>query len=88
MADYHITVKASVEKDIRKIPADIAARIFEHIEALSADPFPHDARKLTGAEYLYRVRVGDYRIIYEVIQEDREITIIYIRHRSSAYRNL
>jgi hypothetical protein len=32
MADYHITVKASVEKDIRKIPADIAARIFEHIE--------------------------------------------------------
>ena len=88
MADYHITVKASVEKDIRKIPADITTRIFEHIEALSADPLPHDSRKLTGAEHLYRVRVGDYRIIYEVILEDKEITIIYIRHRSSAYRNL
>ena len=88
MADYHITVKASVEKDILKIPADITARIFEHLEALSTDPFPQDSWKLTGAEHLYRVRIGDYRIIYEVILEDKEITIIYIRHRSSANRNL
>jgi mRNA interferase RelE/StbE len=88
MADYHITVKASVEKDIRKIPTDITARIFEHIESLLADPFPKDSRKLTGAEHLYRIRVGDYRVIYEVILDDKEITILYIRHRSSAYRNI
>jgi len=88
MADYNITVKASVEKDIRKIPADITAKIFEHIEALSADPFPHDSRKLSGAEHLYRIRVGEYRIIYEMILEDKEITIMYIRYRSNAYRNL
>jgi mRNA-degrading endonuclease RelE of RelBE toxin-antitoxin system len=48
MVDYNIIVKASVEKDIRKIPAEIISRIFEHIEALSADPFPHESRKLTG----------------------------------------
>jgi len=86
MADYNIIVKASVEKDIRKIPEDIISRIFEHIGALSSDPFPHESRKLTGAEHLYRIRVGDYRIIYDVIQEDKVITIIYIRHRSSAYK--
>ena len=88
MDDSNIIVKASVEKDIRKIPVEIVSRIFEHIEALSSDPFPHESRKLTGAEHFYRILVGDYRIIYEVIQEDKEITIVYIRHRSSAYKKL
>lgn len=57
-------------------------------KGLSSDPFPHESRKLTGAEHLFRIRVGDYRIIYEVIQEDKVITIIYIRHRSSAFKKL
>jgi hypothetical protein len=48
MADYHIIVKAGVEKDIRKIPADITARIFGHIEALSANPFPRSPRHITS----------------------------------------
>jgi len=63
-------------------------RIFEHIENLARDPVPHDAYKLASAENLYRIRVGDYRIIYQVLHESRELTVIYIRHRSVAYRGL
>jgi mRNA interferase RelE/StbE len=47
-----------------------------------------DARKLAGAESLYRVRAGDYRIIYSVMHDSREVIVYYIRHRSVAYRGL
>jgi len=45
-------------------------------------------RRLSGAEHLYRVRVGDYRIIYAVYHAEQEITILYVRHRRTAYRGL
>ncbi|WP_425331903.1 type II toxin-antitoxin system RelE family toxin [Methanoculleus chikugoensis] len=49
---------------------------------------PHGVCKLSGAEHLYRTRVGDYRIIYAVHHEEREVIILYIRHRRSAYRGV
>jgi len=88
MGDYTITFKASVEKDFRKLPKDRASQILEVIEGLSDDPTPKAARKLYGTEGLYRVRVGDYRIIYKTVHEAREIVIFYVRHRSVAYREL
>jgi len=60
----------------------------KRIERLKTDPFPRQAIKLTGTERLYRIRVGDYRIIYEVDTEAKRITIHYIRHRREAYRAL
>jgi mRNA interferase RelE/StbE len=56
------------------------------IEALYNNPFPRQALKLSGAERLYRLRVGSYRIIYEVDTQTAEIIIQYIRHRSDVYR--
>jgi mRNA interferase RelE/StbE len=88
MEAYSIAFRKSVEKDLRKIPREIIPRIFEHIEKLVLDPVPHDAYKLAGAENLYRIRIGDYRVIYQVLHESREVTVIYIRHRSVAYREL
>jgi mRNA interferase RelE/StbE len=88
MAEYAIRVKASVEKDIAVLPHDIVLRIFQSIDGLSENPLPHGVRKLSGAEHLYQTRAGDYRIIYAVHHEEREVIILYIRHRRSAYRGL
>jgi mRNA interferase RelE/StbE len=88
MDPYSVAFKKSAEKDLRKIPREIIPHIFEHIENLAEDPIPHDACKLASAENLYRIRVGDYRIIYQVLHESREVTVFYLRHRSVAYRGL
>lgn len=88
MGDYTITFKASVEKDFRKLPKDSVSHILEVIESLSDDPIPRSARKLYGTEGFYRVRVGDYRVIYKIVRENREVIIFYVRHRSVAYREL
>ncbi|QYZ80282.1 type II toxin-antitoxin system RelE/ParE family toxin [Methanofollis formosanus] len=88
MGLYEILVKAGAEKDITRLPYDVVPRILKKIEALSETPIPHGARKVSGTESLYRIRAGDYRIIYEVSHERRQITIVYVRHRHSAYRRL
>jgi mRNA interferase RelE/StbE len=85
---YSVAFKKSAEKDLRKIPKEIIPHIFEHIETLATDPVPHDAYKLASTEYLYRIRSGDYRVIYHVLHERREVIVYYIRHRSVAYRGL
>ncbi len=77
-----------MEKDCRKIPKDLLQNIFDHVENLSINPLPHDAVKLAGADSLYRIRVGEYRIIYRVLHESRDVIVQYIRHRSVAYRGV
>jgi mRNA interferase RelE/StbE len=88
MDPYSVAFKKSAEKDLRKIPREIIPNIFLHIENLAEEPVPHEAYKIASAENLYRIRVGDYRIIFQVLHESREVTVIYIRHRSVAYRGL
>lgn len=88
MDPYSVSFKKSAEKDLRKIPKEIIPHIFEHIENLAAEPVPHDAYKLASAEHLYRIRSGDYRVIYHVLNESREVIVYYIRPRSVAYRGL
>jgi len=88
MTAYTIDFKASVEKDLRKVPKDRLPDILKKIEELAEAPLPVDSKKLSGAEHLYRIRVGDYRIIYEVVHKTKNITIFYVRHRRSVYRGL
>jgi len=83
-----IQVKASVERDIAALPRDVIPRILQSIETLSEAPLPFGVRKLSGAEHLYRIRVGDYQIVYAVNHAEQEVIILYVRHRRSAYRGL
>ena len=85
---YSIAFKPSVEKDLRPLPKAVVARVFAQIERLKAEPLPRQAVKLAGAERLYRLRVGDYRSVYEVDTDARQVLIHYIRHRSEVYRSL
>jgi mRNA interferase RelE/StbE len=88
MAFYKVIFKPSVEKDLRSLPQSIVTRVFKRIEALKDDPFPRQSIKLAGAQQLYRVRVSDYRMIYGVDKDNRQVIIYYVRHRRDVYRQL
>jgi mRNA interferase RelE/StbE len=88
VASYSLSYRPSVEKDIQSIPRSFVARIIARIERLPSDPFPPQSAKLQGAERLYRLRVGDYRIVYEVDLDALHITVQYVRHRRDVYRRL
>ena len=88
MAFYNIQAKPSVQKDLRPLTKELVARIMTQIEGLESTPIPKNSVKLSTAERLYRIRVGNYRIVYEVDHDARLITIHYIRHRREVYRSL
>jgi len=83
---FNIKFKPSVEKDLSQLPKSVVARVITRTENLKSDPFPRQAIKLEGAERLYRIRVGSYRVVYEIELERKIITIHYIRHRREVYR--
>jgi mRNA interferase RelE/StbE len=63
MADYKVSFKASVDKDLANLPKNVVARVWQRFELLKQEPFPRQALKLEGSEGLHRLRVGDYRIV-------------------------
>jgi len=88
MASYKVVPKPSVEKDLRSLPKSAIGRVIKKLDGLADDPLPSGAVKLEGGENLYRLRVGDYRIIYEVERAIKKVTIHYIRHRRDVYRRI
>ena len=86
MEPHRLLFKSSVEKDLRRIPATSRTRCLERISGLGMDPRPAGARQLVGAERTYRLRVGAYRVVYQVDDDLRTVTVAYVRHRKDAYR--
>ena len=88
MAAYKLRLKTSVDKDLANLPKNVVTRALQRFESLKQQPFPRQATKLEGSEGLYRLRVGDYRIIYGVDVDAKEVVIHYVRHRREVYRGL
>ncbi|MHA1237393.1 MAG: type II toxin-antitoxin system RelE family toxin [Candidatus Hodarchaeales archaeon] len=88
MATYKIQFKRSARKDLRKLDKTLIQRLLSSIELLSDEPTPRNSRKLKGVEQMYRVRVGNHRIVYEINHNRKEITVYYIRHRDDVYRHI
>jgi mRNA interferase RelE/StbE len=86
MASYRIEWKSSALKELRKLPADAIGRIVIAVEALKQTPFPHGAKKLSGGRLSYRIREGDYRVIYTVAAELLVIEIVKVGHRKDVYK--
>lgn len=86
MASYNIEWKSSAAKELKKLPKPIIARIVQAVEALASEPRPDGVRKLTDTENTYRIRVGEYRIVYNIFDRRLVITIIRVRDRKDAYR--
>ena len=68
------------------MPKTVIARVMRQIESLEDEPVPRHSVKLVGAEQLYRIRVGDYRVVYGIDKEVKQVLIHYVRHRREAYR--
>jgi len=78
MEYYNVLLKKSVDKDLRRIDPAQIPRIVEAIKELATDPFSSGSRKLRGTENPYRVRIGDYRIVYQV--DDKVRLLPYITY--------
>lgn len=86
MGSYKISLKKSVEKDLRKIDQSQIKKILNAIDSLAENPFQHNSRKLVGSNHTYRIRIGDYRVLYFVNEEAFEIEIQNVGHRRDVYR--
>lgn len=85
MAEYKVYFRESVEKDFRTIPRKDIVKILHRIELLASDPRPPGVEKLTG-QNRYRLRQGNYRIVYSVQDREPSVWIVKIGHRKDVYR--
>jgi mRNA interferase RelE/StbE len=86
VAEYSVTVARPARKELERLSNVLVRRLIRKIEDLSSEPRPFGCRKLAGEENLWRIRVGDYRIVYSIHDNERMVDIVRIRHRSEAYR--
>ncbi|MGH8133157.1 MAG: type II toxin-antitoxin system RelE family toxin [Steroidobacteraceae bacterium] len=87
MAEYKLRLKPSAAKEVEAVDSrGDRRRIVERIGALRADPRPHGSEKLAGYDDRYRVRQGNYRIVYLIDDSRREVTVFKVGHRSDVYR--
>jgi len=77
---YQVEITPAAQRQIKKLPLDVQQRIIERLEALAVEPRPPRVVKLEGEESLYRVRVGDYRIVYKI--EDDILLILIVKDRT------
>lgn len=85
-SEYRITFIRSARKELASLDKSTVSRIFSKIEGLSKQPHPRGSRKLEGAADLWRIRVGTYRVVYRILDEELVIEIVGVRHRRDAYR--
>ncbi len=85
MASYSLFLKRSAAKELEAVPAKDRRRIVGRIEALAADPRPPGVQKLSGAEK-YRVRQGNYRILFTIDDAERRVVIVKLGQRGDVYR--
>ena len=85
MADYTIVFARTARKELEVVDVVTANRVFPRIETLASEPRPRGSRKLHGEENLWRIRIGDYRVIYAIYDKEQIVDIIAVRHRSKAY---
>jgi mRNA interferase RelE/StbE len=85
MAEYEIFFKDSVWKELKKIPKNDLKKIISRVEQLGNDPRPMGCEKLTDYE-LYRIRQGNYRIVYSIQDNELTVWVIKVGHRKDVYR--
>jgi mRNA interferase RelE/StbE len=84
---YKIEFTKGANKQLKKLPTDIKERIDSKIEELAIEPRPVGVKKLADEESLYRIRVGVYRVIYQIFDNILLVSVIKVKHRREVYRN-
>jgi mRNA interferase RelE/StbE len=85
MADYSITFARSARKELEVLEGRQVERIFHRIEDLADEPSPSGCKKLAGSRDLWRIRVGDCRVVYGIDDDERTVDIVAVRHRKDVY---
>jgi mRNA interferase RelE/StbE len=83
---FGVLLSTAAERDRRKLPPEIRSRITRTFLALEQDPRPPGVAKLSGTANGWRIRVGDYRILFEVDDEAQTVLVLRVAHRREAYR--
>lgn len=83
---YTVEFTRRAEKDFRALPPEIRRRLAPKIDALAIDPRPHGVKILAGSEDIFRLRVGDYRILYRLLDDRLVVVLVKIGHRREIYR--
>jgi mRNA interferase RelE/StbE len=83
---YEVLLERRAERDIKRLPKEIFDRLIPHLKALSENPKPSGCRKISGSRSDWRIRIGDYRVIYEVNEQEHAVKVMRIRHRKNVYR--
>lgn len=86
MTPYRVLLERTVEKELSRLAKAMYGRIITVIQSLAVNPRPPGCKKLAGGKSDWRIRVGDYRVIYEIADEIRIIRINRVRHRRDVYR--
>ena len=86
MATHQIEWKSSALRELKRLDPQILSRIVDAVDSLAANPFPPGIKKLHGGERSYRMRVGDYRVIYEIVSSRLIVEVIRVCHRKDVYR--
>jgi mRNA interferase RelE/StbE len=86
MAEYAVTFARSARKELESLDAPLVHRIWRRVELLETDPRPPGCVKLTGTRSLWRIRIGTYRVIYEIDDARKRVDVVAVRHRRDAYQ--
>lgn len=83
---YEVQLERAAERDLRRLASELYRRIISHVQALSENPRPSGSRKITGSESDWRIRIGDYRVIYGIDDDAQIVRVMRVRHRREVYR--
>ncbi len=83
---YEVLLSARAERDLKRLSAEVFYRVVAKLKSLSTQPRPEGSGKLAGSHSGYRIRVGDYRVIYEIDDAEETVKVMWVRHRREAYR--
>jgi mRNA interferase RelE/StbE len=83
---YRVELTPAAQRDLRSLDRPVLRRVDAKIRALAEDPRPHGAEKLAGEAEIYRIRVGDYRILYQIEDALVRVLVVRVRHRREVYR--
>jgi mRNA interferase RelE/StbE len=85
VGEYSVELKPSARKELERLTPKLIERIFPKLEALAKEPRPQGCKKLKGGQQEWRIRVGDYRVVYTIDDAKRRVSVTRVRHRSEVY---
>lgn len=86
-SNWRVTLHRKALKELQRLPRPIVQRAWAVIENLAFNPLPPDAQAIRGNEHTYRIRIGDYRLVYHITEETVTVLVLRVGHRKDVYRD-